>query len=65
MRRSENNQMDLNCFFEALEELANRLYNKRDPYQNLRELIQIIQEYIWADKTPQSHLLIWKRIKDR
>lgn len=35
VRRSDNNQMDLNCFFEALEELANRLFNHSDPYENL------------------------------
>ena len=26
VRRSENTQMDLNCFFEALEDIAARLY---------------------------------------
>ena len=36
VRRSDNNQMDLNCFFEALEELANRLYNNQDPFDNLQ-----------------------------
>mmetsp|Transcript_25490 Transcript_25490/g.34722 ORF Transcript_25490/g.34722 Transcript_25490/m.34722 type:complete len:85 (+) Transcript_25490:1055-1309(+) len=39
VRRSENNQMDLNCFFEALEEIAQRLYNRKDPYDNLKMLI--------------------------
>ena len=36
VRRSENTQMDLNCFFEALEDIAQRLYsNRRDVYENL------------------------------
>lgn len=26
VKRSENAQMDLNCFFEALEEIAKKLY---------------------------------------
>jgi hypothetical protein len=44
VRRSDNNQMDLNCFFEALEELANRLYNHQDSYDNLREVIESIKK---------------------
>ena len=39
VRRADNNQMDLNCFFEAIEELANRLYQMEDPYDNLNRLI--------------------------
>ena len=32
--------MDLNCFFEALEDIAQRLYsNRRDVYENLSQLI--------------------------
>ena len=42
VRRSDNNQMDLNCFFEALEELANRLFSDEDPYENLTKVIKII-----------------------
>lgn len=40
VRRSENTQMDLNCFFEALEDIAQRLYsNRKDVYENLSQLI--------------------------
>jgi hypothetical protein len=41
VRRSENSQMDLNCFFEALEDIAQRLCNnkQRDIYDNLTEII--------------------------
>jgi len=38
--------MDLNCFFEALEELANRLYNHQDPYDNLQEVIEVIKKHV-------------------
>lgn len=32
--------MDLNCFFEALEDIAQRLYsNRRDVYENLSQII--------------------------
>jgi hypothetical protein len=46
VRRSDNNQMDLNCFFEALEDLANRLFNNQDPYDNLQEVIEIIKKHV-------------------
>lgn len=46
VRRSDNNQMDLNCFFEALEELANRLYNHQDAYENLQEVIEVIKKHV-------------------
>ena len=46
VRRSDNNQMDLNCFFEALEELANRLYNHQDPYDNLQEVVEVIKKHV-------------------
>jgi len=40
VRRSENNQMDLNCFFEALEDISQRLFqNKKNTYENLTEII--------------------------
>jgi hypothetical protein len=40
VKRSENTQMDLNCFFEALEDVAARLYtNRRDTYDNLSHLV--------------------------
>jgi len=56
VRRSDNNQMDLNCFFEALEELANRLFSTNTPgrddsYENLRKLIQIIKKYVPPSKS--------------
>ena len=38
--------MDLNCFFEALEDLANRLFNHQDPYDNLQEVIEIIKKQV-------------------
>lgn len=35
--------MDLNCFFEALEEVASKLFqNKLSVLENLSELIQIV-----------------------
>ena len=46
MRRSDNNQMDLNCFFEALEELAGRLFNHQDSYDNLQEVIEVIKKHV-------------------
>jgi hypothetical protein len=46
VRRSDNNQMDLNCFFEALEDLANRLFNNQDPYDNLQEVVEIIKKHV-------------------
>ena len=51
VRRSDNNQMDLNCFFEALEELANRLYQMEDPYDNLNRLIKQLKKCIRTSKT--------------
>lgn len=43
VRRSDNSQMDLNCFFEAIEDIAQRLYtNRRDTYENLTEIVQNI-----------------------
>jgi len=48
VRRSENTQMDLNCFFEALEDIASRLYsNRRDTYDNLNCIIQNVVEQLW------------------
>lgn len=45
VKRSENTQMDLNCFFEALEDIALRLYaNRRDTYENLHSIIQNVVE---------------------
>ena len=44
VKRSENSQMDLNCFFEALEDISQRLYTSRksETYENLSELINNI-----------------------
>lgn len=40
VRRSENTQMDLNCFFEALEDIAQRLYaNRKSVHESLMDLI--------------------------
>lgn len=36
--------MDLNSFFDALEEIAGRLYKNKDLYENLNELIYKIEE---------------------
>ena len=52
VRRSDNNQMDLNCFFEALEELANRLFPYEDPYDNLSKLIKLIKKCIHMQQNP-------------
>ena len=49
VRRSENTQMDLNCFFEALEDIAQRLFqNKKAPAStNVHEsLVDTIQNII-------------------
>ena len=47
VRRSENTQMDLNCFFEALEDIASRLYsNRRDTYDNLNSIILNVVEQL-------------------
>ena len=49
VRRSENTQMDLNCFFEALEDIAQRLYsNRRDVYENLSQLILNVYHQLWS-----------------
>ena len=52
IRRSDNSQMDLNCFFEALEELANRLFDYEDPYDNLYKLISLLKQYV----SPPTHI---------
>jgi hypothetical protein len=40
VRRSENSQMDLNCFFEALEDIAQRLYpTRKNVHENLIDCI--------------------------
>lgn len=46
VRKSENSQMDLNSFFDALEELAQRLIRSKDPYENISELLNIVMEHI-------------------
>ena len=47
VKRSENTSMDLNCFFEALEDVAARLFtNKRDTYDNLNSLILNVVEQL-------------------
>lgn len=42
VRKSENSQMDLNSFFDALEELSLRLFKKRDVVESLFDLIQSV-----------------------
>lgn len=42
VRRSENKTMDLNSFFDALEELGAKLYKSRNPYDNLRLVVTTI-----------------------
>jgi hypothetical protein len=37
--RSDSTQMDLNCFFEAVEELSTRLFGPKDPFDNLQRLL--------------------------
>ena len=39
VRKSDNSQMDLNSFFDALEELATRLIRRKNPYDNINELV--------------------------
>lgn len=41
VRRSENSQMDLNCFFEALEDIAQKLYHnaRKNVHENLIDII--------------------------
>jgi len=47
VKRSENTQMDLNCFFEALEDIALRLYaNRKDTYENLHSIIQNVVDQL-------------------
>ena len=38
--------MDLNSFFDALEEVAQRLFRRKNSYDNLKELISLINEQI-------------------
>ena len=42
VKQSDLSQMDLNCFFDALEELGQRLFRMKTPYENLREIIDTI-----------------------
>lgn len=39
VRKSDNSVMDLNSFFDALEEIGSRLYKKRDPLESMSEVI--------------------------
>ena len=38
--------MDLNCFFEAIEEIANRLYGSKDSYENLVQFIEGVKKHL-------------------
>jgi len=42
IRKSDNSSMDLNCFFDALEEVGYRLFKRKDPYENLREILSTL-----------------------
>lgn len=44
VRRSENKEMDLNCFFEAVEEIATKLFlhTKRPVYDNILDTLDLI-----------------------
>ena len=44
--RSDSTQMDLNCFFEAIEEIAIRLFGNKDPYDNLMQIISMANSYV-------------------
>lgn len=44
--RSDSTQMDLNCFFEAIEEIAIRLFGSKDPYDNLMQVISMANNYV-------------------
>lgn len=46
--------MDLNCFFEALEELANRLFDHENPFDNLNKLIQLIKVQVHPQASPRN-----------
>lgn len=39
VRKSDSSQMDLNSFFDALEELSMRLYKSKNVFENLNDLI--------------------------
>ena len=41
--------MDLNCFFEALEELANRLFGQQDPFENLKKIIEVVKRHLTSN----------------
>lgn len=42
VRKSDNTQMDLNSFFDALEELTRRLAKGKDVFDNLSDMIMSI-----------------------
>lgn len=42
VRKNGSSQMDLNCFFDALEELGNRLFLKKEPLFNLKDVLGIL-----------------------
>lgn len=49
VRKSENSQMDLNSFFDAVEELASRLIRSKDPYDNISDLLTLVMDQISPD----------------
>ena len=44
VNKSDSNQMDLNSLFDALEDIGKRLFKHKNPYDNLREVIDNILE---------------------
>lgn len=43
VRKSDSSQMDLNSFFDALEEVGNKLHRSKNAYDNMRDVITTIQ----------------------
>jgi hypothetical protein len=47
--------MDLNCFFEAVEEIANRLYGSKDSYENLVQFIDGVRKHLPSDNNQDKY----------
>ena len=41
--------MDLNSFFDAVEELSSRLIRSKDPYDNISDLLTLVMDQISPD----------------
>ena len=46
IRKSDTSLMDLNCFFDALEEVGQRLLRRKTPYENFKDIIDLIMEQL-------------------